>query len=178
MDEPADETSVTRLQSEAASLRTHSRRRKKGSSRPANNVSRYTNLEPTPRRRPPPTSLLHGARRLRVPRARAPRAVDVVRRWSRDRAADQVALAPTDHARRSIRQSSFPVAGLAPLPGVAHGAAGRAQFRHRPRGIATVPRDVARPAAPPTQLVRAGLGQVRVRGAEEAPHDVRLPRRF
>ena len=60
-------------------------------------------LKPTPRRRPPPTRLLHGARRLRVPRARAPRAVDVVRRRPRDRAADQVALAPTHHARRSIR---------------------------------------------------------------------------
>ena len=44
-------------------------------------------LKPTPRRRPPPTRLLHGARRLRVPRARAPRAVDVVRRRSRDGAA-------------------------------------------------------------------------------------------
>ena len=60
-------------------------------------------LKPTPRRRPPPTRLLHGARRLRVPRARAPRAVDVVRRRPRDGTADQVALAPTDHARRSIR---------------------------------------------------------------------------
>ena len=177
MDEPADETAVTRLQSEAASLRTHSRRRKKGSSRPANKVSRYTNLKPTPRRRPPPTGLLHRARRLRVPRARAPRAVDVVRRRSRDRAANQMALPTTNHARRAVAQPRLAVAGLAPLPRVAHGAAGRAELRHRPRGISTVPRDVARPAAPPTKLVRAGLRQMRVRGAEEAPHDVRLARR-
>ena len=82
-------------------LRKHSRRRQKdqseqqfrfyasesdprGARRPAER--QVLTLKPTPRRRPPPARLLHGAGRLRVPRARAPRAVDVVRRRSRDRA--------------------------------------------------------------------------------------------